>query len=308
MIKLRGYPKVLQREISADDVQWRYDVQGLLGPEKIDAAGLIKHITVLSSFKRECIELSFEAFPLSRATSAEPCHKFLSLSFGDFKLRTTRSKRWNEVTFATDSDSSEYIARLLKTGVHLNGVNYHFFGHSGSQLGTRSCLLFAASKNEIKAKIEAMGDFSTLESVRKKVKRIGHLFSSANMALQLPVERCEEINDITIQGYNFTDGCGLLSPALAKQLVQQHNIVYRNQRYLPSVFQIRYQGCKGVLTISPELRGRILVQFRKSMRKFKGSQDPSLLIIDYSKVSTSGLLAPIRDANFQIALRLRFSE
>lgn len=129
-----------------------------------------------------------------------------------------------------------------------------------------------------------MGDLSKLKSVAKKAKRIGLLFSSAEMALTLSPNRCEDINDINFNGYNFTDGCGLISVQLANQLVQRRRIAFRGQRYRPSVFQIRYRGYKGVLTLDPALTGQIQVQFRESMRKFKDAQDHSFSVVDYSKV------------------------
>lgn len=62
--------------------------------------------------------------------------------------------------------------------------------------------------------------------------------------------------------------------------------MHRNIRYLPSVYQIRYRGYKGVLTLSSALTGATLVHFRSSMRKFNEAKDCSLSIIDHSKVST----------------------
>jgi hypothetical protein len=144
--------------------------------------------------------------------------------------------------------------------------------------------MFAALKDEISAKIENLGDFSKLKSVGKKVKRLGLLFSSAEMATILDPERCEDIDDISKNEFMYTDGCGLISHQLAKQIVQRRRIVHRNKRYLPSVFQIRYRGYKGVLTLCPHLKGRVQVQFRESMRKFKDVKDLSFSIVEYSKV------------------------
>jgi hypothetical protein len=150
--------------------------------------------------------------------------------------------------------------------------------------------MFAASKEEISAKVEAMGDFSKLKSVGKKAKRIGLLFSSAEMAVTLQPDRCEDIEDVNGNDYIFTDGCGLVSIHLAREIVQRRKIAYRNRKYLPSVFQIRYRGYKGVLMLDPSLNGNIQVQFRESMRKFKDANDLSLSVVDYSKVMNLYLL------------------
>ena len=275
---------MLQEEIRFDDKTWAYNVPNLPEPKRTDAAKLVKSISVVSSFSKQHIQLRLENAPSNRVTRADPLHLFLLLSFNDFRLRQTIETPGQKPYLATARDSAEYIARLLKTGIVLNGIQYNFFGHSNSQLKSRSCFMFAATRQEISAKVEAMGDFSKLKSVGKKAKRIGLLFSSAEMAVTLDPSRCEDIDDIKYNDYIFTDGCGLISVQLARQLVQRRNIAYRNKRYLPSVFQIRYRGYKGVLTLCPALKGKIQVQFRDSMRKFKDAKDLSLSVVEYSKV------------------------
>jgi hypothetical protein len=153
-----------------------------------------------------------------------------------------------------------------------------------TQLKSRSCFLYAAPKEQISAKIEAMGDLSKLKSVGKKAKRIGLLFSSAEASLTLLPERSQDIDDVSSKDYIFTDGCGLISPQLAAQLALRRHITFRNQKYLPSIYQIRYRGYKGVLTLDPTLRGQVMAQFRASMRKFKDAPDHSFAVVDYSKV------------------------
>lgn len=59
---------------------------------------------------------------------------------------------------------------------------------------------------------------------------------------------------------------------------------------MPSVFQIRYRGYKGILTYEPSMRGKILAKFRDSMRKFKGAVDHGLYVVDYSKPYAYGYL------------------
>lgn len=144
--------------------------------------------------------------------------------------------------------------------------------------------MYAGSKQEISIKVEAMGDLSKIKSVGKRAKRIGLLFSSAEVTFDLPSDRCQDIDDVASKDYIFTDGCGLISTQLARQLAQKRNIVFRDRRYLPSVYQVRYRGYKGVLTLDPTLHGQIQAQFRASMRKFTDSPDYSFAVVDYSKV------------------------
>ena len=103
--------------------------------------------------------------------------------------------------------------------------------------------------------------------------------------MPLPPERCEDIPNVQSADYIFTDGCGLIAPQLAEQLVKQVNITYRNKKYMPSVFQIRYHGYKGILTYEPSMHGKILAKFRDSMRKFKEAVDYDLYVVEYSKVT-----------------------
>lgn len=285
MSNLRSFRSTLQRRITAKDDGWIYTVPNLPPPAATNAAELVKVISFISSTTKELAELRMEQCPRNRITQHEPLHLLLMLSVADFRLRENKHQQDDTVRLAPARDSSAYVERLLKTGITLNGTEYHFFGHSNSQLKSRSCFLYAASKAEISTKIEGLGDFSKMKSVGKKVKRIGLLFSSAEMATTLAPDRCEDIDDITKDGFVYTDGCGLISDQLVKRIVQQRSIVHRNKRYLPAVFQIRYRGYKGVLTLSPALRGPVQVQFRESMRKFKDVKDCSFSVVEYSKVN-----------------------
>jgi hypothetical protein len=235
------------------------------------------------------IALAYDNAPSNRVVKSDKASKLLLISFTDFRLFYPPTAEKPEITPAPARETGEYITRLLREGMNINGVQYHFYGHSNSQLKSRSCLLYAGTKAEISEKIEALGDFSNMKSVAKKAKRIGLLFSSADMAVQLEPDRCEDIPDIQNKDYIFTDGCGLISRHLARQLVQRRKIVYRNLPYLPSVFQIRYRGYKGVLTLDPSMTGKTLVKFRDSMKKFNGKDDLSFAVAAYSRVYTAVL-------------------
>ena len=287
MSQARSFHAVLDGKIDPGAVHWEYSVAGLPPAKQTNAAGLVKCLSLVSSSIKQEIVLRFETAPSNRVTRTQPLDKFLLISVADFRLQWPTKLPEDVPRLATGRENGDYITRLLITGITLNGVRYHFFGHSNSQLKSRSCFTYAASKKEISSKIEAMGDFSKLKSVGKKAKRIGLLFSSADIAIDLPTDRCEDIEDIERDGYIFTDGCGLISPHLARQLAQRRNIMFRNKRYLPSVFQIRYCGYKGVLVLDPRLQGRVQVQFRESMKKFKGASDHSFAVVDYSKVKQS---------------------
>ncbi|RDW87959.1 hypothetical protein BP5796_03653 [Coleophoma crateriformis] len=290
MESLRKFDVVLQKGIRPDDSTWSYIVPKLPPSEKTNSLRLIKSITVLSTPSSQSIKLRFDTAPLNRVTCADPLHLFVMISFAGFRLQLPATDAGGRAQPAPWADTMEYISRLLKTGIVLNGTQYHFFGHSNAQLKSRTCFLFAASKSTIGTKVEEMGDFSQLRSVGKKAKRIGLLFATAEIATMLDPERVEDIDDVQRGNYIYTDGCGFISTSLAKQLAKKRHIVYRNIQYLPSVYQIRYRGYKGVSMLDPELTGKTLAQFRSSMRKFKDVKDYSLSIVDHSKPYSFGYL------------------
>ncbi|KAL6698127.1 RNA dependent RNA polymerase domain-containing protein [Trichoderma pleuroticola] len=130
-----------------------------------------------------------------------------------------------------------------------------------------------------------------MKTVAKKAKRIGLLFSVARAAMQVDPKKVEDIPDIEVGDFIFTDGCGLIAPGLASQLSRRIKISFRNMRYTPSVFQIRYRGYKGVVTLDPTMpKGGPWLKMRKSMKKFSGGDDLSFSVVEYSKVKSFHLI------------------
>lgn len=70
-------------------------------------------------------------------------------------------------------------------------------------------------------------------------KRIGLLFSKAELDWVLDPVWTKDIDDITHNGENFSDGCGLMSKRFAMQLSRHRRIVHHGRPYTPCVFQIR---------------------------------------------------------------------
>lgn len=73
----------------------------------------------------------------------------------------------------------------------------------------------------------------------------------------------EFIDDVVRNGYTFSDGVGKISPALAREVA-----VSMDLKVVPSAFQFRFGGAKGVLTVSNFLEGR-KIQLRPSQIKFE---------------------------------------
>ena len=286
---------ILQRDIRSDDKQWSYTVPHLPLASTTNRLRLIKSVSIISSQCKQEVTLRFQQQPPNRAIESEILDRFISITFEKFRLQYPQIDLQNGTSSgssqqAPPKESADYILRFLSSGLSLNDIQYRFYGHSNSQLKSKTCFLYAGSKEEICDKIDALGDFSKIKSVAKLAKRIGLLFSAAEAATQLRPDRCEDIPDIFQGEHIFTDGCGLISRHMARLLVQKLNIRFRNKRYNPSVFQIRYRGYKGVLELEPKLQGQTLVQFRDSMRKISGTPDLTFSVVEYSKPYSFGYL------------------
>jgi len=284
-INVGEYGRKLQ-DIALSDSEWKYNGLKLPGPHVLDRHGLIKSISLVSGTAGSHISIRLQKLNPNRATQGLKPSNLLSASFMSFRPlhnipdETGQCKRWSA------KETTGYIAKLLRAGIEIQGVHYNFYGYSNSQLKSRTCLLLAASKKDISMRIESFGDFSKMKTVAKKAKRIGLLFSSAEVAMIVDPARCEDIPDVENDNYIFTDGCGSISPRFAQELSRRLRLCFRVRRYSPSVFQLRYKGYKGVVTVDPTMKDpHTLLKFRKSMKKFNGGDDNSFSVVEYSKVS-----------------------
>lgn len=314
---LASFKYVLQDCISLDDHEWKFRVPNLPSPPVLDQRRLLKTVSLVNSGRKQEIVLSLEPADDNRAIRADPLNKFLVVSLADFRHRPqSQDNARNGLQPVTPRECTDYAIKLLRAGISLQGVHYNFYGHSNSQLKSRTCFLYAAPKEEISRKVEALGDFAKMKTVAKKAKRIGLLFSTARVAKIVPPDRVEDIGDVESNDYIFTDGCGLISPRLAQELARKVGIVFRDRRYTPSVLQIRYRGYKGVVTVDPSMAkdGRVLLKMRKSMKKFTGGDDHSFSVVDYSKVlkvPSRGCVCYLINLLLTVyvqALQLRFSK
>lgn len=290
---LQNFRHTLLPILQLDDNDWTFRISRLPSPSMLEQAGFIKVISLHSDLKelKQSMTLTLQPSTPNRAIAKDPLDRFIVLSLEAFRplVRGPAAKEQGpapDLQPRTGQEVSDYSIRCLRAGITLNDVHYNFYGHSNSQLKSRSCFLMAASKEEISKKTEALGDFSKMKTVGKKAKRIGLLFSSAATVMTIDPDRCEDIPDVESDDYIFTDGCGLIAPKLANDLARRTRILFRDARYTPSVFQIRYRGYKGVVTVDPRMaKQKALLKLRKSMKKFNGGEDHSFAVVEYSKVT-----------------------
>ncbi len=186
---------------------------------------------------------------------------------------------------------SAVVRKVLNGGIFINGEEFHFIGCSSGGLKSRTCYMFKGSQDDVKQIWAECGDFSLIKSRYKRLKRIGLLFSSAiPTGIEIPFSAVIEIPDIESVGHNFTDGCGAVSLDLAQRITTNCKLACP-ENYIPSVFQIRYQGCKGVVAVHKTLK-EVDLAIRPSMKKFNQGTKPfeEIWLCSFSRPYTFGYL------------------
>ena len=122
----------------------------------------------------------------------------------------------------------------------------------------------------------SIGDLSHIRTACKAGARLAQAFSSTKQTIRLRPEQVTQIADVLSRdGLCFTDGGGVISRRLAEHVAKA---VDPQITQVPSAFQIRYQGAKGVVSVCPEpleasLQGSFDLALRPSQIKFPGHGD-----------------------------------
>lgn len=114
---------------------------------------------------------------------------------------------------------------------------------------------------------------------------MGQTFSSTVGTVRLDHAQQSEMDDIWDAGrvYCFSDGCGVMSSELGRYVAKKLRL--RSNGRIPSAFQIRLGGAKGMLSCWDEMLPRgtgIEVLLRQSMVKFP-SDHKAVEVVGYSK-------------------------
>ncbi|CAF0900169.1 unnamed protein product [Adineta ricciae] len=159
---------------------------------------------------------------------------------------------------------------------------YRHLHHSQSQLKEKQYWFYwYDEKNKTNLSYEEaynwMGDFRNERVVAKHSARIAQCFTSSDATIRVPFEKTEIIDDIERNGYIFTDGVGTFSSLLRDEICY---IMGFRRKF--SVMQIRYAGCKGTVSVNPDLdyTEKQLI-LRKSMHKFISNHD----VLELCKIS-----------------------
>ena len=185
------------------------------------------------------------------------------------------------------------IREVLRQGVYVNGEEYQFLGCSSSGLKGRKCYMLKGNVVDVTEVLEQCGNFNKIKMVSKRLKRISQLFSVAKKTgVSVPDEKVEVIDDIETPGGNFTDGCGSVGITLAARLAKGCEALIESPAdKIPTVFQIRFHGCKGIVVKNPQIDGDSIV-VRDSMKKFMpGTRPfPEVWVCEHSRPYSYGHL------------------
>ncbi|CAF0899767.1 unnamed protein product [Rotaria sordida] len=177
----------------------------------------------------------------------------------------------NKPLYARDFRSLRLkFKQILTEGIQINKIHYRYLHHSMSQVKEKQ-FWFLDNHYSLENVLSWMGNFDNEHVVAKHAARIAQCFTSTEPSIKIPAEHVKYISDIeTIdKQYCFTDGVGTLSQKYCKQVQKA-----LGRRYMPSVLQIRYGGCKGTVSVDPRLddQPQQLI-LRESMLKFTSDHD-----------------------------------
>ena len=190
---------------------------------------------------------------------------YLSMLCG-FKMDNFEEGRWGNKFLI------EYIKFILNEGIYLGEKNFKFFNFSQSQFRNMSCWLLTQPEKIL----HKTGDYSKINIVAKFGARISQTLTTTIKTIKIPKDHIIKINDVLLNTkikddngkerdiqYNFSDGVGKISYNLAEEISKKIGL-----KFVPSCFQGRFLGCKGVwTTMYNDLNGNIYI--RPSQQKFE---------------------------------------
>ncbi|KAG0556960.1 hypothetical protein KC19_11G091000 [Ceratodon purpureus] len=272
--------------------EWARKYDKVKGEEKVLPSGcMMVHRVILTPTRAYC------AHPVREMSNRVLRHfhmlsdRFLRVTFLDDDLHQVPSSALTvpvspivrSMSTTLEFNRTELYKRVLnivKTGFTLCGRKYEFLAFSSSQLRDASAWFFAGNSYVNAHHIRRwMGQFPT-QNVAKFAARMGQCFSSTFITLAVPKERVMLLPDVHRNGYIFSDGCGRIAPKFALQVSESLKL-----DHTPSLYQIRYAGCKGVVATWPmgSSQGHQYdLGVRDSMNKFH-SDHTELEVVGWSK-------------------------
>ncbi|KAJ2991459.1 hypothetical protein NUW58_g2506 [Xylaria curta] len=209
--------------------------------------------------------------------------RFLRVQFTD---ELTKGRIFSSPNSAQQNSLFNRVYRTLANGIQVAGRHFEFLTFGNSQLRENGAYFFSPTDhidcNQIR---EWMGDVTHIKVVAKYAARLGQCFSTTRAFTDSPISQSvQKIPDITRNNWCFTDGVGKISPKLAEYVAKRHRLT---KMAVPSAFQFRLGGSKGLLVVWPDLTFN-QVCLRPSQNKFQ-AQSTLLEIIKPSQFSVATL-------------------
>lgn len=214
-----------------------------------------------------------------------------------FRRYVSLSDRFLRVQFVEESEQSkvfnkpenealyERVLRTLYNGIQIGDRKYEFLAFGSSQLRECGAYFFCPSEhtscNDIR---KWMGQFDHIKVVAKYAARLGQCFSTTREIRGIHMPDIQQIEDVERHGLCFTDGVGKISKFLTQLIIGEMDLDVFDD---PSAFQFRMGGCKGVLAVWPEAKGKS-VHIRESQIKFQ-SEYNGLEIVRCAAYATATL-------------------
>eukprot|EP00798_Chlamydomonas_sp_ICE-L_P010043 gene10043-7934_t len=206
--------------------------------------------------------------------------RFVRVTFADEDFSSARA-------FTSSEDVMDgCISRIVCEGMMIAGRCFCFLAFSSSQLKEQSAWFYDAHPDDpndgtygVAAPIptadeirKSMGDLAGIHVVGKFAARLGQGLAASIPTVDINPTRVAEVPDIEVttggKKFCFSDGIGMISQQLAAAVAKKLGV-----EPVPSAFQIRFKGCKGVVAVAPTgcLPAGMYMAVRPSMEKFSGN-------------------------------------
>ncbi|EXB88201.1 RNA-dependent RNA polymerase 6 [Morus notabilis] len=244
-------------------------------PRQLDDIAEVRRL-VITPTRAYCLPPEVELSNRVLRKYKEVSDRFLRVTFMDEGMQTMNlnvltyypAPIVKELTSNSTSQKTKVFKRvksLLTDGFYLCGQRYSFLAFSSNQLRDRSAWFFAEDgKITVNGIKKWMGRFNN-RNIAKCAARMGQCFSSTYATVEVPLTEVNfDLEEIERNTYVFSDGIGMITPDLAKEVAEKLKLDINP----PSAYQIRYAGCKGVVACWPPKGDGIRLSLRRSMNKF----------------------------------------
>lgn len=175
---------------------------------------------------------------------------------------------------------------IMDDGIQIAGRKYHFLGFSHSSLRSHSAWFSAPFTDRNlglqtpEAILKALGDFEDIQVPAKCAARIGQAFSETPYAVPIFENGIDYRFILDVKSADgsrvFSDGVGTISQEALEEVWPFLSI----KSAAPTCLQIRWGGCKGMLSLDTRLKGKVFCIRKESMMKFPSQDIRELGICD----------------------------